>query len=80
MEILKLALALEKKRTSVRFGWRHFCKEHGQIVDKYHINECGKLPQNPPVSDIVKPFKDLNSIWDLEPNELSKVFDQLKDL
>ena len=71
MSTFRLALALERKHTTDTYGTHHYCKEHKQIVDYMHIDECALI--NKPgqkITEIVKPLEKVNSIWELEPGAM----------
>ena len=38
-----LMLAISAKRTMSNYGKRHFCRKHGKLLDKKHIDECDIL-------------------------------------
>jgi len=74
MSDYRLILALERKRTTDTFGTYHNCVIHNQIVDKFHINECSHLAiYEHPVTDIVQPLANTNSIRNLELATLIKM-------
>lgn len=38
-----MMLAVSAKRTRIHYGQVHFCRKHGLIINKKHIDECNIL-------------------------------------
>lgn len=81
MEDRRLALALQRCRTEVTFGYTHYCTSHQQPVDKQHINECSHIASHGySVTDIVTGLEGLQSFWNLDVETLSTLKDRLLSL
>ncbi len=77
-----LMLAVSANRTLTNYGKRHFCRAHGVMIDKKHIDKCDVLAR-----ELKKPLTYYNSllektsIYDLEESELQELvehYDQLR--
>jgi hypothetical protein len=44
---MKLALALSRKRTSIRWGTNHYCTKHNTLVDYAYIDKCDLINSDP---------------------------------
>jgi hypothetical protein len=70
----QLMLAVSVNRTLVNYGKRHFCRKHGVVINKTHINDCDCLSRN-----LSKPVTHYNallettSIYDLTSEELEEM-------
>jgi hypothetical protein len=64
-------MALEQMKTTHVYGNHHYCNTHSQKVDVEHIDDCSLLKiGDHPVSSIVMPLQNVESIWDLERTKL----------
>ena len=69
-------LAIAANRTLTHFGHRHFCRRHGKLLDKNHIDECSIL--NPSSEKKVTYYNatlEKTSLHDLKEAELREVID-----
>lgn len=80
-ELMKLALAVSRKRTSVYYGTNQYCTIHNQLTDAAHIDECEAIKVTEGnTSDITAVLDDVDSLWDLEQGKLVLLVSQLKML
>lgn len=63
MGCLRLALALERKRTTDSYGYHHYRRTHKEIVDYEHIDCCDFLNKpNQKITEIEKLLMTVESI------------------
>jgi hypothetical protein len=80
-ELMKLALAVSRKRTSVYYGTNHYCTLHNQFTDYEHIDECETIKvTDGKNTSITSALDEVDSFWELDNNKLYLLIKQLQSL
>lgn len=74
-------LAIAANITMTNYGKRHFCRSHGVMIDKKHINKCNLLSRG--LEKQVTHYNQLlekTSIYDMEREELHELVEHYEQL